>query len=133
MWIAGFALFVMGIVFIIIAPINKRKNTRCSAETQGMLSDIQERYNSKGRLPCMYVYTYSVDGTEYQMKSTILSKQAKEIGDNCTIWYDPKKPKNAQPFHYGSTKVYTIILIIGIAMVVLGFCLIGAGLAQNSK
>ena len=131
MWIAGFALFVLGIIFIIVAPLNKRKHTRCSMETEGTLSDIQERYNSSGRLPSMYVYSYSVNGVEYQIKSTILGKQAKEVGNHCTIWYNPKKPKGAQPFRYGSTKVYTIILIVGIAMAVLGFFLIGFGIAQQ--
>ncbi|MBR6408155.1 MAG: DUF3592 domain-containing protein [Clostridia bacterium] len=130
MWIAGFALFVLGLVFVIVAPINMRKNSRCSEQTQGTLSDIRARYNSNGRLPDMYVYSYSVDGVEYQIKSTILSKQANRVGDACTIWYDPKKPKKAQPFHYESAKVYKILLIVGIVMIPLGLVLIGAGAAQ---
>lgn len=78
----------------------------------------------------MYYYTYYVDGVEYTIKSTIISKEARNIGDSCTIWYNPKKPKVAQPFHYESTKIYNIIIIIGVVMIPAGFALIGAGLSN---
>ena len=115
MWALGFALFVLGIVFIIVAPINKRKNSRCSEETQGVL--IKDAVKDHGHV---YIYSYYVDGIEYTLKSTVGSKQVNKVGDSCTIWYNPAKPKDAQPFHYGSAKVYNIILIIGIVMVPLG-------------
>ena len=41
--------------------------------------------------------------------------------------YNPEKPKEAQPFHYQSNKAYTVILLIGIAMMLLGIILIAAG------
>lgn len=131
MWALGFAIFVLGLIFVIVAPINKRKNTRCSAETQGTLINIIERRNSDGRLPSMYLYSYSVNGVEYQTKSTFHSSEADEVGDQCTIWYNPKKPQAAQPFHYGSTKIYNIILIVGIAMLVLGIVLTLYGVAHS--
>jgi len=28
MWAIGFAIFVLGLIFVIVAPINKRKNTQ---------------------------------------------------------------------------------------------------------
>lgn len=37
MAVAGFALLVIGIVFVIVAPINKKKNNRCTAQTEGTL------------------------------------------------------------------------------------------------
>lgn len=132
MWALGFAIFVLGLIFVIVAPINKRKNTRCSAQTQGTMSDIIHRRNSDGPLPSMYVYSYTVNGTEYHTKSTIRSSEADEVGDQCTIWYDPKKPKNAQPFHYGSTKIYNIILVVGIVMILLGIVLTLYGAAHSS-
>ena len=122
---AGFAIFLLGIIFIIVAPINKKKNNRCSAQTQGMLIDFWARRHGH-----TYLYSYTVDGTEYQVQSVNLSPEAKEIGDNCTIWYDPKKPKDAQPFHYESNKIYNIILIIGIVMLPLGFLLTVLGMAR---
>ncbi len=133
MAIAGFAVFILGLVFVIIAPVNRKKNARCSAQTKGILKEIRERENSSGSLPNMYVYSYCVNGTEYQTKSTICSPQAKKIGDDCTIWYDPRKPKKAQPFHYETSKVYRIILIIGIAMLLLGIFLMVFGLVQQSR
>ena len=52
MAMAGIALFVfgVGVIFVIVAPIGKRKNNRCSAQTQGTLREIRGRYNSDGSL-----------------------------------------------------------------------------------
>ncbi len=77
----------------------------------------------------MYIYSYIVNGIEYQTKSTICSPQIRKVGDSCTIWYNPKKPEDAQPFRYESAKVYNIILILGIVMVLLGIVLTVAGAA----
>lgn len=131
MAVAGFSLFLLGIIFMIVAPINKRKNQRCSAQTDGTLIKRIEREDSDGPLPDMYVYSYYVDGIEYQHKSTVINKQVIKIGDHCTIWYNPKKPKQAQAFHYDSNKVYKIILLSGIAMVVLGLILLVLGVAAH--
>lgn len=128
MWAVGFALFVLGIVFVIVAPINRS----CSAQTEGVLCDIRTRYNSSGLLPPMYIYAYRVNGTDYQIKSTVLSSQTINAGDHCTIWYDPKKPEDAQPFRYGSDRVYRIILILGIVMIPLGIFLTLLGAVRQS-
>ena len=130
MWAIGFGVFVLGIIFVIVAPINKKKNSRCSAQTQGTLMKILERENSDGPVSSMYVYSYSVDGIEYQTKSTILNSEANSVGDHCTIWYNPKKPKEAQPFHYDSVRIYNILLLIGIVMLPLGIFLIAFGAAH---
>ena len=111
-------MFVLGLVFVIVAPINRRKNARCSAQTEGV---------SAGH---MYIYSYIVNGIEYQTKSTICSPQIRKVGDSCTVWYNPKKPEDAQPFRYESAKVYNIILIIGIVMILLGIVLTVAGAAM---
>ena len=131
MWAIGLAVFLLGIIFIIIAPINKRKNNRCSAQTNGMLINSYRTMSSKGAVRYRYVYSYFVDGIEYQITSTIQSKEAARMGDYCTIWYNPKNPKDAQPFHYESTNVYTIILILGFVLVLLGIILILVGAAKS--
>ena len=128
MAIAGFALFVLGLVFLIVAPINKRKNSRCSAQTQGTLKDIWKRRRSNGPDTKTYVYTYSVDGVEYRISSSTRGKGASQVGDSCTIWYNPKKPKEAQPFHYESAKAYRIVFVIGIVLVLVGIVLTVVGL-----
>ena len=71
----------------------------------------------------MYIYSYRVDGTEYQMKSYDKSREVNQIGDRCTIWYNPKKPKDAMAYRYKSNKVFNIFIIIGIVMVGLTFVL----------
>ena len=123
----GVGLIFIGIVVMICYPINKKKNARCSAQIQGMLVDIRKRNHGY-----WYFYSYEVNGTVYAVKSPNCSPEANEIGDNCTIWYDPSKPEYAQPFRYESNKVYNIILIIGIAMVLLGIFLTMFGLVKSS-
>ncbi len=130
MAIAGFALFVLGVILIVVSSINRKKNSRCSAQTQGTLMKVSE---GDGSNPNAYVYSYSVNGSEYQVRSTIQSKEANNIGDSCTIWYNPSKPKDAQPFHYESDKVYKIILIIGIVMLISGICLPFIGLTLQIR
>ncbi len=129
MWVAGFSLFVLGIIFVIVAPINKRSNSRRSAQTKGTLEKSFETENSHGSNGHRYIYSYSVDGIEYKLRSTVRSTEAAKVGDSCTIWYNPKKPKDAQPFHYESTKVYNILIVVGIVMVLVGLVLavIGTG------
>lgn len=131
MAVAGFTLFLLGVILLICYPIGKRKDKRCSAQTKGTLINRVEREDSDGPLPDMKVYSYYVDGKEYQIKSTAYNKNVNNIGDQCTIWYNPKKPKDAQEFHYDSSKVYTIILICGIVSLVLGLVLPFIGLAMQ--
>ena len=131
MAVFGFMLFVLGIIFVIVAPINKKKNARCSAQVQGILEKVYKKGGSKGG-GHTYYYSYNVDGIEYQIKSTIRSAEADKVGDKCTIWYDPAKPKAAQPFHYETNKAYTVILIIGIVLILLGLFLMMFGLVRKS-
>ncbi len=132
MALAGFALFVLGLIFVIVAPINKRKNARCCAQTEGWLKNAWIRSHPDGAAGHSYVYTYSVNGIEYQIRSTIRSSQANDPDDTCTIWYNPNKPEEAQPFHYESVKVYNIILIIGIVLIPSGLILSLVGLVLQS-
>ena len=100
MWAVGFALFVLGIVFLISYPISKRKNARCSAQTEGVLSDSIRTRNSNGDIRRTYVYSYRVDGIDYQIKSTALNPDVSEIGDSCTIWYNPKMNSGRRGFRF---------------------------------
>ena len=131
MWILGFSLFLLGLIFMIVAPINKRKNKRCSAQTQGTLMKVFETENSNTSTGHAYIYSYSVDGIEYKLKSTVRSPETDKVGDRGTIWYNPKKPKDAQSFRYESDKVYKIIFILGIMMGVLGMVLFVAGMGMK--
>lgn len=130
MLIAGFVLFATGLMLIICYPINKKKNSRCTEQTQGMLTEIQARFNSKGSLKDMYVFSYQVDGVEYQLKTLDYDPQVSRVGDICTIWYNPEKPGDAQAFR-GSDKYLKTILMVGIALVLLGIILIGVGFVQQ--
>ena len=64
----------------------------------------------------MKYYTYTVDGIEYQFKSTAINPHANRVGDQCPIWYNPKKPQIALEHRYGSNKLFNILIIVGIVM-----------------
>lgn len=130
MLIAGFMVFCIGIILIICYPYNKKKNARCSAQTQGMLTDIRRRYSSKGVNKSMHVYSYNVNGVTYQLETIDHSLQVNDIGDTCPIWYNPAKPQDAQAFR-GSDKYLKIILLVGIGLVLLGLILTWIGFVQQ--
>lgn len=112
----GLFLFGLGLILVIVAPIGKHKNNRCKAQTQGTLTEIRERYHSDGSLPSMKIYSYTVDGIAYQLKSTAINPNAGKVGDQCPIWYDPKNPGVALEYRHQSNKLFNILLIVGIVL-----------------
>lgn len=125
MGIGGIALFLfgLGVILVIVAPIGKRKTKRCSEQAQGTLIEIRNRHNSGGALAGMKIYSYRVDGIEYQLKSTAVNPNAANVGDTCPIWYNPKNPKYAVEYRYSSNKLFNILLIIGIVSIVASLAL----------
>lgn len=80
---------------------------------------IRSQYNSGRKLTSMYIYSYFVNGIEYQLKSTAVNPQDSKVGDRCTVWYNPKNPRNALEYRYKSNKLFNILLIVGIALILL--------------
>ncbi|MCR4890712.1 MAG: DUF3592 domain-containing protein [Lachnospiraceae bacterium] len=121
----GFMLFSLGLILIIVIPIVAKKNARCSAQAEGVLTDKiigdAEKRNT-------YFYSYHVDGIEYKLKTVDRSPQTNNIGDQCIIWYNPAKPKEALAFRYETNKVFNILLIIGIVFFIGGIVLFLIGL-----
>lgn len=126
----GLVATFIGFIFIICYPINKRKNSHCTEQTQGTLEEIRARYNSDGPIKDMHVYSYFVDGTEYRLETLDHNLDVKEVGDKCTIWYNPAKPKEAQAFH-GSDSYLKTLLIIGIVALLLGIVVMCIGFVQQ--
>ena len=125
----GLFSFLLGLILIICGAVGNKKNQRCSAQTQGRLIAILDSDNSQGTAPRVSVYSYFVNGIEYQIKSTAINKYVNRAGDLCPIWYNPANPREAQEFHYEKNKVYTIILIVGIVMLAASFILPIVGIA----
>jgi len=120
---AGVMLFFIGIIIMICYPINKKKNTRCTAQTQGILTNIRRRVSTKGPRKSIHVYSYQVDGTEYHLETVEHSPEVSDVGDACTIWYNPRKPKDAQAYR-PSDKYLKILLYVGLGLFLLGIILI---------
>ena len=130
MAITGIVVLFIGITLIISYPINKRKNSRCTAQTQGTLARVRKRYNKNGNLKSMHVYTYRVDGIDYELATLDHSPDAHKPGDVCTIWYNPAKPKDAQAYR-ASDKYLKILLYVGLALVLVGLAIVFFGLVRQ--
>lgn len=128
MAIAGLVLFFVGIILVVCYPINKKKNARCSAQTQGVLSGIRPRFDSEGSQKDAHIYTYYVNGVQYQLETVDYSFKDTTVGDECTIWYNPAKPQDAQAFR-GSDKYLKNMLLIGIVLILAGIVVPLIGLA----
>lgn len=122
MWVIGLVVLFIGVILVICYPINKNKNNRCTAETKGVLENIQARFNSKGVQKPMHIYSYEVDGVRYELKTLDYSPQVAYVGDSCTIWFNPDKPEDAQAYR-GSDKYLKTLLYIGLALIPLGILL----------
>ncbi len=127
MWAIGLFLFLLGIILVIVAPIGKKKNARCSEQVPAVLRDVREKRGDDDMVSHIYTFSYTVDGTEYKLVTSANSSGASEIGDNCTLWYNPKKPSEALTAHYESAKLFNILLIVGIVMIPLGLVLMLVG------
>lgn len=88
-----------------------------------------EREDAQGPLPEFRVFSYTVDGVEYNLKTGERSKEASSIGESCTIWYNPKKPQDAEVFR-GSDEYLKKLLIIGIVLVLVGIVMFFIGLSM---
>jgi len=130
MTITGIVVLFIGFTLIISYPINRKKNARCTQQTQGVLEEVRRRYNSKGSLKSMHIYSYQVEGIDYQLATLDYSPEVKRPGDQCTIWYNPEKPQDAQAYR-ASDKYLKILLIIGIVLIVVGIVITFVGLAQS--
>ncbi len=127
MWGLGLMLFLLGLMLAIVAPMGKRKNSRCNVEVPAILTNIGETETSESSPITWYTYSYNVNGAEYKTRSTNCAARAHEVGDKCTIWINPDKPQEAMPVRLSSNKLYTILFITGIVMIPLGILLILAG------
>ena len=119
-------LFFLGICFIPVSIHVKNKNKRCTAKTRGILEDIQHVENSHGGGGTKYIYSYSVNGIEYR-RAAGPSTEAHNIGDSCTLWYNPNKPKEVMAYRYKSDKGLNILMIVGIVIVSLCVALLVVG------
>lgn len=109
-----------GIISVVGAIIGKKRNNRCTATTQGELADIETDGTPPDQSE-LYIYSYTVEGDYYEITTNSLSrsKEAKEIGDKCAIWYNPDNPSEAQPRGYSNVK-FIIAIVVGLALIALG-------------
>ncbi len=97
MWVIAIFAFFAGLILVIVAPIGKAKNNRCTATTRGKMVKTYET-ESNDVIRTNYVYSYSVDGVKYEIDSTSAGDGGGAVGFSCTIWYNPKIPERHSHF-----------------------------------
>lgn len=124
MAIVGLAIMIVGIIFMIYYPIIKKKTRRCTAQAPGRLLDIWESMADEyGGSRVEYTYAYYVDGIEYKLKTIHRAPEAVHVGDTCTIWFNPRNPKDAQSLHF-EEKGLGKVFLVGIALLFVGLVLV---------
>ncbi|NMM99641.1 hypothetical protein G1C96_0219 [Bifidobacterium sp. DSM 109958] len=88
------ALIVLGVCLRLMRKASDSRR-RCTAETTGTVSELRERHDDDGTL-WSPVFSYTVGGSEYELKSGIWSRPSKfHVGDEATVLYDPFEPSHA--------------------------------------
>ena len=117
----GFALLILGICLLILAPVQASQNKRRSVETAGNISEVRSRRVRKKGTTYSIDFAYTADGVRQELKKVkwpLAPDETKEY----TICYNPAKPKDAhvKEFRTSNPKVYlTIGLILTAAAVLL--------------
>lgn len=129
MWVIGLTLFLLGIMLIIVYAVTKSKQKRCSAKVQGTLIDYTEADPDDVDSRSNYFYSYIVNGVEYRLRTVERSPEVNGVGDSCTIYYNPGKPGDALVYKIQSNKLLTLLLVLGIALIPIGFIVFVIGTA----
>lgn len=120
----GLAILIVGIVVAIMDVNLRAKDELCTAQAKGTLTSHKKRRNHKGSEFHDYRYTYTVDGREYELRLYSCIGDAKEVGDTCTIWYNPEKPSQAIGFHSEPGKEHSSSPALGIVIAIVGFIIL---------
>lgn len=127
MWAIGLAILLSGIILLVLCPVLKGNNKRCSGQSQGKVEEIRET-NMDGSARDFYIYSYTVGGVVYTLETYEKSPQANNVGDECIIFYNPAKPKEAHAA-LASKTLMRALLISGIVMVPVGLIMILIGVS----
>lgn len=99
--ICGSVFFIVGLVFLVIGIVlmrlDNKKRALCSGEAKGVVVriDSKQSTDSDGFKSTVYapVVSYTVNGKEYEERSSIYSSPCKfNEGDIAIIHYDPGDP-----------------------------------------
>ena len=119
---AGGVLFTY--IGIIIRTSASRKNVRCTSRCTGRVTDHVEQEDSEGHISYHPVYSYTVNGNEYEFTSNYGGgeRAIPPIGESIEIFYDPVMPKVAYSSfdRKSGTTLVRWFLAFGIPMTLIG-------------
>ena len=129
--ITAIVLWVLALVFILVTLKNlilrAIKTRRCTAITNGVISDVKEKVSKKNGVTSReYIptVTYTVGGTAYskQLAKAYLA-EAYTVGQTVEIMYNPGKPSEINKWGT-SNKTDVVMLCIGLLIGVAGVVLL---------
>ena len=117
----GLTLVLIGVILLILAPVQSAQNKRRSAETTGNISEVRRKHVRKKGTTYYINFVFTVDGVQQELKRVKWPLEPDETKEY-TICYNPNKPKDAhvKEFRTANPKAF---LITGLILTVLGVLL----------
>jgi len=136
-FLLGFVLIVLGIVFFIAYPIHKSQTKRRNATIEGTITGVERKRERDDNVPSGYDIDYKYDVTfnpgsgDVTIKTGYTKSEWKE-GDKVTVAYNAANPNDAHVMEVhgdaGSSKTLlyaaVISLVAGIVCWVIGFSIL---------
>ena len=115
--VAG-AIFMAVMLFIFIADLTHQSSLDSSVMSTSV--EIKQHIDDEGSTMYSPVYTYEVDGKEYQCGSNS-SSSIKPSSDNTTIYYDSKNPEDCYSEYSKGANMWILgFMLIPILFIVIG-------------
>jgi hypothetical protein len=119
--ITAVVLWIVALIFIIVTLKNiivrAIKIKRCTATTEGVISDVEEKVSTRhGIKSRTYIPTvnYTVDGTEYSKRfAKAYNADTYTVGRTLELFYDPNDPSKINKM-WTNNKADIVMLCIGI-------------------
>ena len=105
----GFALLIIGVCLLILAPIQAAQNKRRSAETTGNGSEVRRKHGRKKGTTYYIDFVYTVDGVQQELKRVKWPLEPDETKEY-TICYNPAKPKDAHVKEFRSANPKALLI-----------------------
>ena len=116
------SMFVLpGLILLGLAYYRWWSERRCTAQTAGVVKDINRNVGGSKKSSSSVLFAYSVGDVEYVRNLNYGSSNLKfSVGDSVTIFYDPSKPRRFYALEEGGKRTYKdVFFMVGFGVVLL--------------
>ncbi len=121
----GYTFLIIGVVLLIMAPVQAAQNKRRTAETEAYVTEYRKTYARKKGTTYHIDFEFTADGEKQKLKNVKWPLPPEE-SKTYTVCYNPAKPKDAHIREFRSANPKLFLLIGGI-MTVAAVILVAVG------